>query len=179
MIKDSGNRRKFDSGAVRDIQEGKGRCDLLPLDVVAPMFEHRSEALILSYIDEFMQTKQDYNLYLAIEEFIESAQVDIYTAILEVSIHYEEGAKKYGEHNWEKGLPLSCYIDSGIRHMLKYFRGDNDENHFRAFIWNMLGAIWTNKHVKTTTEGTTSTIEHDPVCSSSKITNRTLYTLEI
>lgn len=31
MILDSGNRREFDSGAVRDIQEGKGRCDLLPL----------------------------------------------------------------------------------------------------------------------------------------------------
>ena len=27
-IKDSGNRRKFESGAVRDIQEGKGRYDL-------------------------------------------------------------------------------------------------------------------------------------------------------
>lgn len=35
MIKDSGNRREFETGAVRDIQEGKGRCDLLPLDVVA------------------------------------------------------------------------------------------------------------------------------------------------
>ena len=29
-IKDSGTRRQFDSGAVRDMQEGKGRCDLLP-----------------------------------------------------------------------------------------------------------------------------------------------------
>ena len=35
MIKDSGNRREYESGAVRDIQEGKGRCDLMPLDVVA------------------------------------------------------------------------------------------------------------------------------------------------
>jgi hypothetical protein len=35
MIKDSGDRREFESGAVRDMQEGKGRCDLLPLDVVA------------------------------------------------------------------------------------------------------------------------------------------------
>ena len=32
MIKDSGNRRKFSSGAVRDIAEGKGRCDLMPHD---------------------------------------------------------------------------------------------------------------------------------------------------
>ena len=30
-LKDSGARREFGTGAVRDIQEGKGRCDLLPL----------------------------------------------------------------------------------------------------------------------------------------------------
>lgn len=34
-IKDSGNRTKFTSGAVRDIQDGKGRCDLMPLDIIA------------------------------------------------------------------------------------------------------------------------------------------------
>ena len=34
MIQDSGNRTSFESGAVRDIQRGKGRCDLLPLDVI-------------------------------------------------------------------------------------------------------------------------------------------------
>ena len=30
MITDSGERRQFESGAVRDVAEGKGRCDLLP-----------------------------------------------------------------------------------------------------------------------------------------------------
>ena len=34
MIQDSGARRKFETGAVRDIAEGKGRCDLLPLDII-------------------------------------------------------------------------------------------------------------------------------------------------
>lgn len=33
-LKDSGERREFGTGAVRDIQEGKGRCDLMPLDVI-------------------------------------------------------------------------------------------------------------------------------------------------
>lgn len=33
-IKDSGNRRQFSSGAVRDIAEGKGRMDLMPLDII-------------------------------------------------------------------------------------------------------------------------------------------------
>lgn len=37
MIKDSGERREFDTGAVRDIQKGKGRCDLMPLDVAADL----------------------------------------------------------------------------------------------------------------------------------------------
>lgn len=35
MIKDSGDRTEFETGAVRDMREGKGRCDLMPLDVVA------------------------------------------------------------------------------------------------------------------------------------------------
>ena len=36
-IKDSGERSEFATGAVRDIQKGKGRCDLMPLDVIAAL----------------------------------------------------------------------------------------------------------------------------------------------
>ena len=35
MLKDSGKRRSFETGAVRDMSEGKGRFDLAPLDVVS------------------------------------------------------------------------------------------------------------------------------------------------
>ena len=65
-------------------------------------------------------------------------------ALLRLSRHYEEGAKKYGEYNWQKGIPSHCYLDSGIRHLLKYYRGDTDERHDRAFIWNMLGLAWND-----------------------------------
>lgn len=64
------------------------------------------------------------------------------TMILEVAKHFEEGAKKYGEHNWQKGIPVKCYIDSAIRHYLKWHRGDQDEPHDRAFVWNLLCCIW-------------------------------------
>ena len=33
-IKDSGQRQTFETGSVRDVSEGKGRCDLLPLGVM-------------------------------------------------------------------------------------------------------------------------------------------------
>lgn len=38
-IMDSGTRREFTSGAVRDMQDGKGRCDLLPLGIIAERLE--------------------------------------------------------------------------------------------------------------------------------------------
>jgi hypothetical protein len=41
---------------------------------------------------------------------------------------------------------VHIFIDSGVRHYLKYLRGDKDEPHDRAFIWNMLGAIWTHEN---------------------------------
>ena len=99
MIKDSGNRREFQTGAVRDMAEGKGRMDLLP-----------------------------------------------HSAIIEISKHCENGAKKYGEYNWQRGIPTHCYIDSAVRHYLKYLRGDADEPHDRAFVWNIICCIWTCKN---------------------------------
>lgn len=93
-ILDSGNRREFESGAVRDIQEGKGRMDLLP-----------------------------------------------WAAIMEVSKHCENGAKKYGEHNIDKGIPTHSLCDSAARHLAKYLDGWTDEPHLLAAAWNLLWAI--------------------------------------
>lgn len=147
QIKDSGSRRQFESGAVRDIQEGKGRCDLLPIDVIASLMEDTRSASVVYHIGEFMESGHDCELFKAIVAFQElSGYEHIGELLLDVSVHYEQGADKYGERNWEKGIPLHCYIDSGLRHFLKYKSNQVDERHDRAFVWNMLGAIWTMKH---------------------------------
>ena len=85
MIKDSGDRTEFTTGAVRDCKVGVGRMDLLPV-----------------------------------------------TAIIELSRHCEAGALKYGERNVDKGIPQHSLVDSGLRHLFKYLRGDKDENHLVA-----------------------------------------------
>lgn len=140
-IKDSGARREFETGAVRDIQEGKGRCDLLPLDVVSYF-----RGKILETISDY-QITGDYNfLYKALQQFMDKNRKDVSTTFLEISKHFEEGCKKYGENNWQKGIPTHCYIDSAVRHYLKYLRGDKDEPHDRAFCWNILCCIWTCIH---------------------------------
>lgn len=146
-IVDSGERREFESGAVRDIADGKGRCDLLPLDVIASMYGVAGKDYSpLTFISIYIYTGEVTYLYRAIFNFCRTEGVDGISMLLEVSKHYEEGAKKYAERNWEKGIPLHCYIDSGVRHYLKYMRGDTDERHDRAFVWNMLCAVWTQQN---------------------------------
>ena len=140
MIQDSGARRSFESGAVRDIAEGKGRCDLLPLGVIALQLDN----IIFSHIEHYIRTGDIKNIFLAMEQFSTDNYDNIFTGYIEVSKQYDEGAKKYADRNWEKGMPVHCYIDSGVRHYLKFLRGDTDEPHDRAFIWNMFGAVWTH-----------------------------------
>jgi hypothetical protein len=98
VIKDSGNRREFETGAVRDIGFGKGRMDLLPM-----------------------------------------------CALIRVAQHMEKGAVKYGERNFEKGLPIHSFMDSALRHIAYYMDGATDEDHLCAATWNLLCAMYTEE----------------------------------
>ena len=141
-IKDSGDRTEFSTGAVRDMREGKGRCDLMPLEVVAYLYPGKQENIFLE-INQFQKTNNTTFLYGALCKFADEAyNRNVTTMFLEVAKHFEEGAKKYGENNWQKGIPVNCYIDSAIRHYLKWLRGDTDEPHDRAFVWNLMCSIW-------------------------------------
>jgi hypothetical protein len=60
--------------------------------------------------------------------------------------HLEFGAKKYGERNWEKGQPMSRYIDSALRHLYRYLAGYRDEDHLAAARWN-IGALMHTEHM--------------------------------
>lgn len=139
-LADSGTRREFGTGAVRDVADGKGRCDLLPLGILGDYLDKP----VLVNIENYLREGDPWFLISALNLFVGYGLEQWCTALLNVSTHYEAGAKKYSDRNWEKGIPVHCYIDSGVRHYLKYLRGDKDEPHDLAFIWNMLGAIWTH-----------------------------------
>lgn len=140
ILPDSGERRQFDSGAVRDIAQGKGRCDLMPLGIIGDVFHDD----YMVYIDEYLYTGDCDSLWSVFRAFSMERWQNTNTTLLEVAKHFEDGAVKYGDRNWEKGIPVHCYIDSAVRHYLKFRRGDQDEPHDRAFMWNILCAIWTH-----------------------------------
>lgn len=148
VILDSGDRTEFTTGAVRDMREGKGRCDLMPLRVLAKCWHYfgegdeldEAEAIVFNYIADFQDTGNTEWLLKALNYF--QGYKSWPDMFLEVAKHFEDGAKKYGESNWQKGIPVHCYIDSAVRHYLKWLRGDKDEPHDRAFVWNLMCCIW-------------------------------------
>lgn len=98
-IKDSGERREFETGAVRDMAAGKGLMVVMPA-----------------------------------------------AALLRLSKHYEHGAEKYGRWNYNKGINISSFMDSALRHIMKYLDGWDDEDHLSAAAFNILGAMEMEAH---------------------------------
>lgn len=155
-IKDSGERREFNSGAVRDVAEGKGRCDLLPLDIIAQYYEHYGNHVaidnqmysdILDLIDLYIREGYKNYIFEALKKFKECFMPEEMQKTehmwLELSKHFEQGAAKYAERNWEKGIPAHCFVDSAVRHFFKFIGGMTDEPHDRAFVWNLVCLLWT------------------------------------
>lgn len=89
-LKDSGLRENFQTGAIREPNNGRGRYDL-----ISPI------------------------------------------ALKALAIHYENGARKYSDRNWEKGLPLSRHLNSALRHLQDYLAGDRSEDHLSACVFNV------------------------------------------
>lgn len=155
---DSGSRREFESGAVRDMAEGKGRCDLLPLEVLANLLESSNHKYseILRNIWYFQEEGDPSRLETALtimavyffgeEGSLRSPRERMANMFLETAVHFEDGAKKYDDNNWKKGIPTSVFVDSAVRHLLKFMRNDTDEPHSRAVCWNLMCAIWTVKN---------------------------------
>lgn len=166
-LADSGERREFESGAVRDLAEGKGRMDLVPLDVAARFLAkyksaevertfQEGAALVLNLMGGFIKScreahPDDNYIYTAMVIESQILFPDPYTTIMEVSKQYEDGAKKYSDRNWEKGLPVRSFLDSAMRHLMKVGRNDPEDPepvsvHAKGALWNLFSLAWTIKH---------------------------------
>ena len=73
-VKDSGKRQEFSSGAVRDIQEGKGRYDLLPTRAIRRLARHY-ELGSVKYGDD------NYLRGMPIKRFVDSALRHLFKAM--------------------------------------------------------------------------------------------------
>ncbi|TWT51827.1 hypothetical protein KOR42_33000 [Thalassoglobus neptunius] len=55
----------------------------------------------------------------------------------------EDGAEKYERGNYRKGIPISRYLDSLLRHTWQLSEGDTSEDHLGAIGFNAQGIKYT------------------------------------
>jgi len=54
---------------------------------------------------------------------------------------FAEGAAKYGEGNWQKGIPNSNLFNHAMRHLVLYQAGDASEPHLAHAAWNIMAMM--------------------------------------
>lgn len=69
-------------------------------------------------------------------------------ALHRLARHFEAGARKYQDRNWEKGQPISRLIDSALRHTFQHLQGERSEDNLAAAAWNILAAIEIEERVR-------------------------------
>jgi hypothetical protein len=69
-------------------------------------------------------------------------------AMRAASKRFEAGALKYGRNNWQKGIPLSRYVDALYRHLWAYMEGEDSEDHGGAIVWNAMCLVQTQEWIK-------------------------------
>lgn len=147
-ILDSGVREQFDTGAQRDIQENKGLPSLLPCDAMIDFLnneiEHVGQKAMIELFKFWRGDRDKDHLMKCLSQLIfeyegkERIGHFPFQTMIDISVHFEKGAKKYNPRNWESGMPLSCYFNSAFRHIVKYSGGLKDEPHLIAAIWNVM-----------------------------------------
>ena len=174
IIKDSGNRRDFPTGARRDRASGKGLPTLISPIFAQTFIKYNKGAVkdcptmtnyrhcLLAAISGTFRLLEgiiDTDLEYAIASDIMGAMklqntpdkpfAEIYPIFFQkLAKQLELGAEKYGERNWEKGMPLIEYLNSLLRHLLQWYDGDEDEPHDAAAAFNIMCYCHTRLMIK-------------------------------
>lgn len=64
------------------------------------------------------------------------------------ALQMQIGAQTYEDRNWEKGMNLSWFADSAMRHLGLYIAGFDDEPHLDAALWNLLCLVEGQERIK-------------------------------
>lgn len=150
QIQDSGKREEFVTGSVRDTREGKGRFDLIAalgrdqIDILKGYSigtpSDRLKAAFNSMY-EYLDTRDPACLQAAfsgIASVMNGLDPDSFAYLDRLARHYEGGAKKYKDRNWELGQQVMRYFDSAVRHIVRALQNRTDEDHMAAALWNII-----------------------------------------
>ena len=59
---------------------------------------------------------------------------------------YGEGALKYSDNNWKKGIPEGNLFNHLMAHLLEYRAGDRSEDHLAHAAWGIFSLMYFEDH---------------------------------
>lgn len=68
-----------------------------------------------------------------------------------LAVHLTKGAKKYAKRNWMQAngpAELERFRESALRHFLQWYRGETDEDHAAAVLFNINGAEYVKERLQ-------------------------------
>jgi hypothetical protein len=160
---------KFSTGAVRSSDAKNVRFDLISPYSYSRVAEYARESKDLvetmNTLDEVVMNAQGF-LYIALggewdDYWLESAAIALlnamhreetgqpypyndrpaYIGLRRLAETYKEGADKYNDHNWLKGMPVSDLLNHATRHLFIWLDGDRSEDHLAHATWGVFAAI--------------------------------------
>lgn len=133
--KDTGEREVFSTGARRDGGDNKP----------VPLISAHPVDLMRRYGFSFDYSEPLCTLPSEVQDKTYAQVPDL--ALNRLQALFERGAVKYGENNWEKGIPLQRIFESMIRHLIQAWAGDTSEDHLAAVLWNAATAMVTEHRI--------------------------------
>jgi hypothetical protein len=129
-------RETFEDGATRDAVNY--RYDLMS-PIIAELCLNSSCPLA-----KYLLTLRDYkdvNIVTLWDRLTKTLMCTSFDIVHYYAKALHEGANKYGERNWEKGIPESNLINHALYHLFKVAEGDTSEDHVSHLVWNIITII--------------------------------------
>ncbi len=145
--KDSGKREQFASGMKRDTQDGKLRVDLaFDGPALRILFREGPKGdaglAMCDWYDEALAGHSAPDELLRVLRLIAAYEGGMGVLIGRYAGVMTRGAVKYTARNWMQAdgqAEADRFISSACRHFLQWYRGDKDEDHAAAVVFNLNG----------------------------------------
>jgi len=128
--------------AIRDTEQAMTELDSRgnPVKDATYWLQHPEEAALY---DEYEDQKEHFSTGAQRDTREGKGRYDLISPIMlrRLAILLEWGAAKYGDKNWEKGMPIDRFLDSAMRHINQFREGLRDEDHLTHAIFNLMAVV--------------------------------------
>ena len=127
----------FESGATRNAVDY--RYDLLSIEIMLDVLDEQPKARELC-LALYQYYRRSVSALLA-PLLADTLKVSPFDLVHLYAQAMHEGASKYGEGNWLKGIPESNLLNHALHHLFKFVAGNTSEDHRSHLVWNVFTLI--------------------------------------